>query len=77
MSGYLWPVRESRYELWGHPVRRSHQRLPSLHLFRNLGAEAKVGQLHLETNGEKGQQVNKALFATLATGRTIEHYTSD
>lgn len=71
-SGYLWPIRESRYELWGHPVRRSDQRLPPLHLFRHLGAEAKVGQLNLETDREKVQQPNKALFSTLASLRTIK-----
>lgn len=62
---YLGPVRESRYELRGHPVWRSHQRLPSLHLFRDLGAEAKVRQLHLETNREQVKQVNKAFLVLL------------
>lgn len=53
---YLWPIRQSGYELWCHPVWCSNQRLPSLHFFRHLCTETKVWQLHLETERDGGKE---------------------
>lgn len=58
---YLWSVRQSRYELWCHPVWCSNQRLPSLYFLWHLGTETKVWQLHLETEWGRQKEITRKL----------------
>lgn len=51
ISPHLRAIRQSGNDLGRHPVGRAHQRLPLGHFFGNLGAEAEVGELDLQTDG--------------------------